>query len=75
MKDRTKMAMRQKKNEKDGRVAARCPNCNAEVPYLGLDKNPYFPFCRKRCKMVDLDRWLKEEYNIRSEVKAPGRKS
>jgi endogenous inhibitor of DNA gyrase (YacG/DUF329 family) len=24
----------------------------------------YFPFCSKRCKLIDLGRWLGEEYGI-----------
>jgi endogenous inhibitor of DNA gyrase (YacG/DUF329 family) len=26
--------------------------------------NPSFPFCSKRCRMVDLGRWLGEEYRM-----------
>lgn len=26
--------------------------------------NPAFPFCSKRCRMVDLGRWLGEEYRV-----------
>lgn len=36
----------------------RCPNC-------GEPADPLFkPFCSKRCKDVDLNRWLKGAYSI-----------
>lgn len=25
---------------------------------------PQFPFCSKRCKLIDLGRWLGEEYSL-----------
>lgn len=38
--------------------APRCPNC-------GEPTDPAFkPFCSKRCKDVDLNRWLKGAYSI-----------
>lgn len=30
--------------------------------------NPFAPFCSDRCKMVDLSRWLNEEYVVSSPV-------
>lgn len=37
---------------------SRCPNC-------GAPSDPLFhPFCSKRCKDVDLNRWLKGGYSI-----------
>lgn len=37
---------------------SRCPNC-------GEPTDPLFkPFCSKRCKDVDLNRWLKGAYSI-----------
>ncbi|QRO01436.1 DNA gyrase inhibitor YacG [Archangium violaceum] len=27
-------------------------------------ENPAYPFCSKRCRMVDLGRWLGEEYRV-----------
>ncbi|MBA3512765.1 MAG: DNA gyrase inhibitor YacG [Pyrinomonadaceae bacterium] len=26
--------------------------------------NPFRPFCSERCKMVDLGRWVTEEYRV-----------
>ena len=40
------------------RKGGRCPNC-------GEPTDPAFkPFCSKRCKDVDLNRWLKGAYSI-----------
>ncbi len=39
----------------------RLPPHNRVDPYKDL---PCFPFCSKRCKLIDLGRWLDEEYRI-----------
>ncbi len=39
----------------------RCPVCGRPVSW---EENPYRPFCSRRCKLVDLDLWLSEEYRI-----------
>ncbi|HEY3359828.1 MAG TPA: DNA gyrase inhibitor YacG [Polyangia bacterium] len=40
---------------------SRCPTCRAPVQQEG---NPAFPFCSSRCRLVDLGKWLGEEYRI-----------
>jgi endogenous inhibitor of DNA gyrase (YacG/DUF329 family) len=53
-----------------------CPTCRRPVSkdMPGLEK--LFPFCSERCHLVDLGRWLGEEYRIAGEpagsVGAPG---
>lgn len=39
----------------------KCPQCGKETPWEG---NPYRPFCSERCKLLDLGRWLEEDYRI-----------
>ena len=41
----------------------KCPRCGKPVSF---EENPYRPFCSKKCKMVDLGAWFKEEYQISS---------
>src|SRR5687768_16381863 len=41
---------------------ARCPVCRKEVGPPAV--NRWFPFCSERCKLVDLGKWLGEEYRI-----------
>ncbi len=41
----------------------RCAICRAEVTYIG-PRPDLFPFCSRRCKLVDLGRWLREQYSI-----------
>ena len=43
-------------------MAKCCPICKKEV---GLEGNPFRPFCSDRCKLIDLDNWLSERYRIR----------
>jgi endogenous inhibitor of DNA gyrase (YacG/DUF329 family) len=46
-------------------LARRCPTCSAQVPPRA--DNPAFPFCSERCRLIDLGRWLGEEYRVPSE--------
>lgn len=38
-----------------------CPTCNKRVEWAD---NPSRPFCSERCKMVDFDRWVSEDYRV-----------
>jgi endogenous inhibitor of DNA gyrase (YacG/DUF329 family) len=31
---------------------------------LAREQNPEFPFCSARCRMVDLGKWLGEEFRV-----------
>ena len=44
---------------------ARCPICGREMRGE-LAELPYLPFCSRRCRQIDLGRWLGEEYRIPS---------
>ncbi len=41
----------------------RCTICARIVRYEGRLPGVY-PFCSRRCELVDLGRWLREEYTI-----------
>lgn len=41
----------------------RCPICDAGMPGNRKDY-PDFPFCSRRCRLVDLGRWLGEGYRV-----------
>jgi endogenous inhibitor of DNA gyrase (YacG/DUF329 family) len=45
---------------------ARCPICERSLDATGPKEWPDWPFCSKRCRMVDLGRWLGEGYRIES---------
>jgi len=40
----------------------RCPICKRKVE--PRPANRFFPFCSERCKMIDLGKWLGEEYRL-----------
>ncbi|HSS18520.1 MAG TPA: DNA gyrase inhibitor YacG [Pyrinomonadaceae bacterium] len=40
---------------------SQCPTCNKEIQW---QENPYRPFCSERCKLVDLGKWVSEEYRV-----------
>ena len=39
----------------------RCPSCRKKGEWF---ETPYGPFCSKRCRLVDLGKWLSEENKI-----------
>ncbi|RMH44465.1 MAG: DNA gyrase inhibitor YacG [Deltaproteobacteria bacterium] len=44
------------------RPATRCPICGEPVP--PHDRNDAYPFCSKRCRLIDLGNWLDGRYAI-----------
>jgi uncharacterized protein len=46
---------------KDGKRLVQCATCRRSVDFFAP---PMGPFCSERCKMVDLGKWLGEEYKI-----------
>ena len=40
-----------------------CPICKAAMPGNWQDY-PDYPFCTKRCRMIDLGRWIGEDYRV-----------
>ena len=46
------------------KTTARCPTCKRDST---KDGNKFFPFCCERCQLVDLGRWLDEDYRIPAE--------
>jgi endogenous inhibitor of DNA gyrase (YacG/DUF329 family) len=45
-----------------------CPICRKTITYVDVDDVPWRPFCSQRCKLIDLGRWLNEEYRISEEM-------
>ena len=43
-----------------------CPICAKETDFF---QDPLGPFCSNRCKMVDLGKWLNEEYRVSEPLK------
>jgi endogenous inhibitor of DNA gyrase (YacG/DUF329 family) len=39
----------------------KCPTCGKPVEWKD---NPFRPFCSERCKLIDLGRWVSEEYRV-----------
>lgn len=38
-----------------------CPSCEAPV---SVTEHATFPFCSKRCRLLDLDRWVSGKYVV-----------
>ncbi len=47
--------------------AVRCPICGKNGDFF---EEPVGPFCSSRCKMVDLSKWLDEDYKISEPLRA-----
>lgn len=42
-------------------MKVKCPACNKPTQWTG---NEFRPFCSERCKLLDLGKWLNEEYGV-----------
>ncbi len=38
-----------------------CPICKNTTTW---EENPWRPFCSERCKLIDLGKWVSQEYKI-----------
>lgn len=47
------------------RKSYECPRCGKKARVA--DK--HFPFCSRRCRMIDLGKWFNGEYSVESEEK------
>lgn len=43
-----------------------CPICKKKTTW---EENPWRPFCSERCKLIDLGKWVSDEYKIEGEKK------
>ena len=39
----------------------KCAYCRTRIERAG---NPHFPFCTDHCRLLDLSKWLNEEYSV-----------
>ena len=42
----------------------KCPICEAKLPEGDAQGRPFEPFCSRRCRDIDLGRWLGESYRM-----------
>jgi len=60
--------MRMTMPNNSSQTTIRCPSCGKRGAWFAA---PHGPFCSRRCKLVDLGKWLGEEHAI-SEPLGPG---
>ncbi len=41
-----------------------CPECGKALVFQKTHEHSFFPFCNKRCKLLDLARWFRGEYSF-----------
>jgi len=49
-----------------------CPVCKARVETHDLAADGNFPFCSRRCKLIDLGKWFDGEHCISTPVEEEG---
>jgi hypothetical protein len=49
-------------------MKVKCPTCKAKTDWNG---NEFRPFCSDRCRLLDLGKWLNEEYSVKCEEEDP----
>ncbi len=43
-------------------ATSRCPTCRGRVEVAA--KPRWFPFCSERCQLIDLGKWIDEDYRV-----------
>jgi uncharacterized protein len=59
--------------EREGRGVKSSPTCPICRKPAAARGEQAFPFCSARCRLVDLGRWLDEDYRIPDHELEPGR--
>ena len=49
---------------KDKFMIIECAKCRKPMEFQHTKELPYFPFCSKQCKLIDLGRWLNESHKL-----------
>ena len=49
-----------------------CPRCGKAMPGARVGSPPSFPFCSRRCKLIDLGEWLDEAHRISTPLPQEG---
>ncbi len=52
-------------NDQSNTAKTPCPTCKAPTSM----ETPTAPFCSSRCRLVDLGKWMREDYKISRELK------
>jgi len=45
-------------------IKVKCPICQQVMQGQSVAEWPDFPFCSRRCQLIDLGRWLNESYRV-----------
>jgi endogenous inhibitor of DNA gyrase (YacG/DUF329 family) len=45
-------------------IRVQCPTCQRLMEGEGPERWPEYPFCSPRCRLIDLGRWLGEDYRV-----------
>lgn len=48
-------------------IRVHCPICQKKMHGQTTSEWPDYPFCSPRCRLIDLGRWLKEDYRLPAE--------
>jgi len=45
----------------------KCPTCPTCKKAVTKGRNERYPFCTERCRLIDLGRWIDEDYRVPGE--------
>lgn len=48
-------------------MQVKCPTCGRRGEWFA---GPYGPFCSRRCRLIDLGKWLNEEHAIQEPIES-----
>jgi uncharacterized protein len=49
-------------------IKVRCPICQRVLQGQSTAEWPQYPFCSDRCRLIDLGRWLGEDYRFAADA-------
>lgn len=49
-----------------------CPICGKPMHVADVTQWPSFPFCSRKCRIIDLGRWLDQEYRLSAPIAEDG---
>ncbi len=45
-----------------------CPTCGIPLSYESVSDITCFPFCSRRCRLIDFDKWVEGDYRISRDI-------
>ena len=50
---------------------AECRICGNGFDYGSIAEHEWYPFCSRRCRLIDLGKWFEEDYKFSQKIDEP----